>query len=309
MQPTVLILGASGKIGSRASEAFWNAGWRVRQFNRKTDDMIAAAKGADVIVNGLNPPAYHDWERTIPAITAQVIAAAKASNATVIIPGNIYNYGDQPGRLDENTPHNAHTKKGRVRIAMEQSYRASGVQTIVLRAGNFIDPDGNGDIMSMLLMREIAKGKLTAAADPNTLQAYAYVPDWARAAVQLAEKRGALNQFEDIPFPGHSFTTHDLQRCVAQATDRNIKITRFPWWIMTALSPFWELAREMREMRYLYEMPHQISAAKFNRLLPNFVPTDLRDAMLAGLPADIHPDKAVRARVSLPPVGRSIHGA
>ena len=158
MQSTVLILGGSGKIGSRASEAFWNAGWHVRQFNRKTDDMITAAQGVDVIVNGLNPPAYHDWERTIPAITAQVIAAAKASNATVIIPGNIYNYGDQPGILDVDTPQNARTKKGRVRIAMEQSYQASGVRTIVLRAGNFIDPDGNGDIMSMLLMREIAKG-------------------------------------------------------------------------------------------------------------------------------------------------------
>jgi nucleoside-diphosphate-sugar epimerase len=307
MQSTVLILGGSGKIGSRASEAFWNAGWKVRQFNRKTDDMIAAAQGVDVIVNGLNPPSYNDWERTIPAITEQVIAAAKASNATVIIPGNVYNYGDQSGMLDEDTAHNAHTKKGRVRIRMEQAYQASGVQTLVLRAGNFIDPDGNGDIMSMLLMRAIAKGKLTTAADPDTLQAYAYVPDWARAAVQLAEKRSELNQFEDIPFTGHSFTTNDLQRCVAQTTRRKTKITRFPWWIMTLLCPFWELAREMREMRYLYEMPHQISAAKFDRLLPAFVPTSLRDVMLAGLPADIHPDKTVRTSNShSSPVGSSI---
>ena len=307
MQSTVLILGGSGKIGSRASEAFWNAGWHVRQFNRKTDNMITAAQGVDVIVNGLNPPAYHDWERTIPAITAQVIAAAKASNATVIIPGNIYNYGDQPGILDVDTPQNAHTKKGRVRIAMEQSYQASGVRTIVLRAGNFIDPDGNGDIMSMLLMREIAKGTLTAAADPDTLQAYAYVPDWARAAVQLAEKRHELNAFEDIPFPGHSFTANDLRRCVAQATGRKIKVKRFPWWIMTVLSPFWELAREMREMRYLYEMPHTISAKKFDRLLPAFIPTGPRDVMLAGLPTDIHPDKAMGTSNSIAlPVGNSI---
>jgi nucleoside-diphosphate-sugar epimerase len=205
MQPTVLILGGSGKIGSRSSEAFSNAGWQVRQFNRKTDDMIAAAQGVDVIVNGLPPPAYHDWERTIPAITAQVIAAAKASNATVIIPGNVYNYGDHPGTLDEDTPHYARTKKGLVRIAMERSHQASGVQTLVLRAGNFIDPDGNGDIMSMFLMRAITKSKLTAAADPNTLQANAYVPDWARAAVQLAEKRSELSQFVDIPLSGPQF--------------------------------------------------------------------------------------------------------
>ncbi len=294
MKQTVLILGASGKIGSRAADAFWNAGWQVRLYDRKAGDMVDAAKGADVIVNGLNPPAYHDWERTIPEITAQVIAAAKASGATVIIPGNVYNFGDQPGVLDENTPQLAQTKKGRVRVEMEQSYRAAGVQTIVLRAGNFIDPAGNGDIMSMLMMREIKKGKITAAADPKTMQAYAYVPDWGRAAVALAEKKSELAMFEDVPFPGHAFTASDLQVCVSNHTGREIKLSRFPWWLMTILSPFWELAREMREMRYLYEMPHQIGSEKFDRLLPDFTPTDLEDVMLAGLPADINPNKAVR---------------
>lgn len=293
MQQTVLILGASGKIGSRSAEAFWNAGWTVRSYDRATGDMVAAAKGVDVIVNGLNPPAYHDWERTIPEITKQVIAAAQASGATVIIPGNIYNYGDQPGVLDETTPQNAHTKKGRVRIGMEEAYRASGVPTIVLRAGNFIDPAGNGDIMSMLVMRSITKGKLTSASAPDTLQAYAYVPDWARAAVQLAESRAQLDRFEDVPFPGHAFTINALQSVVQAKLDRPIKIDRFPWAIMTLLSPFWELAREMREMRYLFEMPHQIGATKFNRLLPDFAATPLEEVMLAGLPADIHPNKVM----------------
>lgn len=295
MQQTVLILGASGKIGSNAAEAFWNAGWNVRLFDRKTNDMTDAAKGANVIVNGLNPPAYHDWERTIPAITAQVIAAAKASGATVILPGNIYNFGNQPGTLDENTPQIATHKKGRVRITMEQTYRAAGVQTIILRAGNFIDPAGNGDIMSALIMRNIAKGKLSAPADPDTLQAYAYVPDWAQAAVMLAEKRDTLDTFADIPFPGHAFTITALQQCILENSGQAVRIVRFPWWIMTALAPLWEMARELREMRYLFEMPHDISTATFDRLLPDFRPTDLTKVMLSGLPPQIHPDKAMRS--------------
>lgn len=293
MQQTVLILGGSGKIGSHAADAFWNAGWEVRHYDRKSGDMTAAAMGADVIINGLNPPAYHDWERTIPAITAQVTAAAKASGATIIIPGNIYNFGDQPGVLDENTPQIAHTKKGRIRIEMEETYKRAGVQTIVLRAGNFIDPLGNGDIMSTLIMRDIKRGKISAAADPETMQAYAYVPDWGRAALMLAEKRAQLAQFEDVPFPGHAFTTNDLQRCVQAQTTRPVKITPFPWWFMTLVSPFWELARELREMRYLYAMPHQIGSEKFNRLLPDFHPTDLEEVMRSGLPADVDPDKVM----------------
>lgn len=293
MTKTVLILGGSGKIGSHTAEAFWNAGWTVRQYKRGTD-MTAAAMGADVIVNGLNPPAYHNWARLIPEITAQVIAAAKASGATVIIPGNIYVYGDQPGTLDEKTPHKAHTRKGKIRIAMEQSYRSAGVRTIILRAGNFIDPDGNGDALSMMLMRDIAKGRVTAFGGADVMQAYAYLPDWARAALQLAEMRNTLPRFADIPFPGHSFTVVDLHKTISGSLGRPVKLARFPWILMTLLSPFWELARELREMRYLFDMPHQIGGTTFDSLLPDFRATDIRTVMLSGLPEDIHPDKMVR---------------
>jgi nucleoside-diphosphate-sugar epimerase len=293
--PTVLILGGNGKIGHHSAKAFAAAGWTVHHYNRKTDDMTKAAIGADVIVNGLNPPAYHDWENLIPAITKQVIAAAKASGATVIIPGNVYTFGNQPGTFDENTPHLATTKKGRIRIAMEKTYRSSGVQTIILRAGNFIDPEGNGDIMSMFILRNIRKGKVTAGGAPDTKQAYAYVPDWARAAVMLAEKRATLAQFEDVPFAGHSFSYQELRDVLARKTGRNLKVAQFPWWMMSILSPFWELARELREMRYLYALDHQMSGEKLARLLPDFQPTDRETVMCAGLPAELDPDKAVRS--------------
>ncbi|MFQ1699605.1 NAD-dependent epimerase/dehydratase family protein [Loktanella agnita] len=294
MQQTVLILGGSGKAGSHAADAFWNAGWTIRQYKRGTD-MTQAAIGADVIVNGLNPPNYHNWAKTIPTITGQVIAAAKASGATVILPGNIYNFGNQPGTFDERTPQHPHTRKGKIRAAQEQSYRQSGVQTIVLRAGNFIAPGSHDDIMSSGLMRNIHNGRLTALGPADTVQAYCYMPDWARAAVMLAEKRDTLATFEDVPFPGHSFTYRKLCETVNAASGKTHRLTAFPWWVMHALSPFWELAREMAEMRYLFAMPHKISAEKFDQLLPAFQPTDLHTVMLAGLPADIHPDKVMRS--------------
>jgi len=232
MTQTVLILGGSGKIGTHAAEAFWNAGWTVRHYDRTTNDMTAAAMGADVIVNGLNPPNYANWAKNIPAITAQVIAAAKASGATVIIPGNIYNYGNQPGELNAATPQTPHTRKGKIRVEMEQAYAQSGVRTIVLRAGNFIDPNHNADIMSLFIMREAKKRKIAHGGNPDARQAYAYLPDWARAAVTLAEKRDELAAFADIPFPGHNFNWHELKAHLDQATGQTFRLTAFPWWIM-----------------------------------------------------------------------------
>lgn len=294
MTQTVLILGANGKIGSHAAEAFWDAGWTVRRYDRNTD-MTQAAMGADVIVNGLNPPAYHDWENTIPAITQQVIAAAKASGATVIIPGNVYNFGVKGGELSEQTPQGPASRKGRVRVEMEAAYRAAGIPTIILRAGSFIDPNRNGDAMAMMHLRDPKKARIGAMGAPEIIHAYCYLPDWARAAVALAERRATLATFEDIPFPGHAFSVADMKAVLDQATGRDYKISPFPWWLMTALSPLWELARELREMRYLWDMSHWLASEKFDRLLPDFRRTDTRTVMLSGLPADIHPDKAMRA--------------
>jgi len=285
MAKTALILGSKGKIGSHAMEAFTRAGWNVRAYDRKSNDMVTAARGVDVIVNGLNPPNYHDWARLIPALTRQVIEAAKASGATVILPGNVYNLGADGGEWSEHTPHKPNTKKGAIREAMEQAYRDAGVRTINLRVGNFIDPNSNGDVMSLLLLRSIKAGKLTSAGDPKAMQAYGYVPDWARAAVGLAEFRETLDTYEDIPFAGHSFSVEQLRDALSEQLQRPITITQFPWWAMKLTAPFWELAREMLEMRYLWSVSHTLSSAKLTRLLPNFRPTPQHEVVTAALRA------------------------
>jgi len=287
MTQTVLILGASGKIGRYSEAAFRRAGWHVKRWDRQREDLREAARGVDVIVNGLNPPRYHDWARLVPAYTAQVIEAAKASGATVIVPGNVYNMGARGGEWSESTPHEPHTRKGRIREEMERAYEASGVRTIVLRAGNFIDPKRIDDVMSLLLMRTIKSGRVTAPGDPAAMQAYCYLPDWAEAAVGLAEKRAELAAFEDVPFPGHAFTAEELRAFLSTELGRPVGLARFPWWLFRMLAPFWELAREMLEMRYLWSTSHTLSGTKLARLLPEFRPTPRAEVMRAGVPDEL----------------------
>lgn len=295
MTKTVLILGGSGKIGRHATTAFRAAGWQVRQYDRARDDMTRAAIGCDVIVNGLNPPNYHNWAEIIPQITAQVIAAARASGAMVVIPGNVYNFGRVSADIDEDTPQTPTSRKGAIRVEMERAFRDSGVKTLILRAGSFIDPERNGDVMSMLMLKSAARGRVTALGDPGAMQAYAYMPDWARAAVSLVEMRDQLELFEDVPFPGHSFTVNELRALLEAELHRPMRLSRFPWWAMRLAAPVWELARELLEMRYLFDMPHQVSGRKFHRLLPGFERADMREVMLAALPPQIHPDQPVAA--------------
>lgn len=296
MTQTVLILGASGKIGAHAAKAFASAGWQVRRFNRKTDDMTQAAQGCDVIVNGLNPPNYHDWARLIPQITAQVIAAARASGATVIVPGNVYVYGDHPGEWSETTPHRPCSRKGAIRAEMERSYAKSGAQTILLRAGDFIDPDHNGDLMSVVNFKSVGRGKVTSLGPADARHAYVWLPDWARAAVMLAEKRESLARYEEVNMPGLAVTMDEIAAEAERQLGRPLRVVRFPWWLMRLAAPVWELARELGEMRYLWTVPHSLSGEKFARLLPEFTPTPFAEVIRGALPDTVQPGAAGAAQ-------------
>ncbi|WP_108854682.1 epimerase [Albidovulum aquaemixtae] len=296
MPDKALILGASGHFGGQAARAFATAGWHVECYRRGTE-MTGAATGAQVIVNGLNPPNYHAWDRLVPEITASVLAAAKASGATVCIPGNVYVFGTEPAPWDEDTPHRPVARKGRIRAEMEARYQeaaATGLRTIVLRGGDFIDPDQAGGLFDRFVIGKAAKGVITTFGDPGATHAWAFLPDMARAAAALAANRNELAAFEDVPFPGLSFSTEELARTVTELTGHAVRIRRFPWWIMNALSPFWELARELKEMRYLYDHPHALGGDKFRRLLPEFPITPLQEVLkrFSGQ-LDLDPDQAV----------------
>lgn len=293
MSQSVFLLGSSGKVARHAAPVFEAAGWTVRRYDRSQGDMAAQAKGADVIINGLNPPNYHDWAGIIPQITEQVIDAARATGATVIVPGNVYVFGDTPGMWSETTAHRPITRKGRVRAQMERAYQASGVQVINLRAGDFIAAQPNdSDLMGAVHMKSIHRGRLTTLGDPDALHAYGYLPDWARAALGLAHRRADLPQFTDVHLGGANFTMTQMRDALSDAMGRPIRLSQFPWPLMRATAPLWELAREMVEMRYLWSVSHGLDDSRLRALLPEFRPTDLRQVMLAAVPRDLMVDQA-----------------
>ncbi len=306
MGKVVLVLGANGLFGGHAARAFASAGWEVRKFQRGTD-MVAAAKGADVIVNGMNPPMYHDWATLIPAITRQVIAAAEASGATVIVPGNVYVYGTEPGLWGPDTPHRPNARKGKIRAQMEADYKAAsqrGMQVIILRGGDFVAPEDNHSFWNMMTMKGLAKGKLVAMTAPDVKRAYAYLPDMARIAVALAEKRATLPTFSDMPYAGHTLSMNDLKAHLGRLTGQSLTVSRFGWWQMTLLAPFWELARELREMRYLYDHSHGLDPEPLAKALPDFRATLLDVILREEIAALVPVQGSDHGKVSLAQTGR-----
>ena len=306
MTKTVLICGASGLFGSAAARAFAAAGWTVRTYQRGTD-MTAAASGAHVIVNALNPPMYHAWDRLIPEITAQVIAAGLASGATVLVPGNVYVYGTEPGLWGPTTPHRPTSRKGTIRAEMEAQYRAAtqrGLRVILLRGGDFIDPSSPKSFWNMIVLKSVARGKIQSASPAHVSRAYAYLPDMARAAVALADQAPSLPAFTDMPFAGFTLSMADLAAHLSGLTGQKMQLTGFPWWLMRLASPFWELARELTEMRYLFNHPHALDPAPLQAALPDFQLTPLDEVLRQELAVLAPATPVVQGKLSTAHTGR-----
>src|SRR5262249_8368304 len=159
MSGRILVLGAAGRLGRIAAEAFRDAGWAVASLTRgrsirnvapRTEPVeadardvttvVAAAHGADLGLDALHPPSTH-WSGMMLPLTDAAITAARASGATLIFPGNLYNYGPTiPAVIDETTPMQPTAHKGVLRLEAEARLRdaaADGVCSVILRAGDF----------------------------------------------------------------------------------------------------------------------------------------------------------------------------
>ena len=309
MSGHVIILGAKGRFGRAVTQAFLSAGWDVRLFARSwqgatesagcsriagdafdAELLTKAADGCDVIINALNPP-YPQWTQDLPRFTNSVIKAALSTGATVMIPGNVYNYGARmPSRIDESTPHNPTTRKGCLRVDMEQAYQnaaAKGLRTVMLRAGDFIEREKTGNWFDSYIADKIGKQRAVYPGPLDLDHAWAYLPDMARAMVALAEKRADFADYEEFVFPGYTLTGRQLIDSLERVTGHRLKVGGVPWPLIRFLGLVMPLMREVAEMRYLWRTPHGLDGSKFASVLPEFKATALDAAIADALGATI----------------------
>jgi len=309
-QRLALVLGASGGVGTEVAKALLAHGWRVRALTRDTAkqkakeaaiewtegdamrsaDVVAAAQGASVIFHGVNPPNYQNWRGLALPMLASSIAAAKASGARLLLPGNVYNFGpDAFPLLAETSPQHPLTRKGQVRVEMEamlaEAAARDGVRSIVLRAGDFFGPR---QPMSWLKNLMITPGKPVTSViypgKPEAGHAWAYLPDLAETFARLAAIEAKLPAFDRFHFGGHwverGIDFADAIRCVAG--NPKAPIRPLPLWFHAA-TPFVGFLREAREMRYLWQVPVRLDNGKLLALLGNEPHTPLEAALAATL--------------------------
>ena len=283
----VVVLGINGHLGAAAARAFAAAGWDVSGFGRtekKTLDGVrfvqgdaddvgslrAAIRGQDVIVNALNLR-YDQWfEGRAEAQLERVLEAARGSGATLLFPGNVYNYAASDRHLTPQTPQRPETPRGEIRVRLEKMLEVAtadgGLRVVVVRAGDFYGPGSSADWFDQLILREAKRGRV-ALADHEIPHAWAYLPDLGRALVRLGEKRAELRPFERFHFAGHFVAAGQLFRAIEKQAGRKLKRVATPWFLLKAMGWFDPVLREVVKMRYLYDNPMALEDPRLEALL------------------------------------------
>lgn len=290
---TVLILGATGRLGTACAQAFAAAGWRVIAQQRRparapvagietrvTGDtpLVQALAGLprlDVVVHAMNP-AYTDaaWAQHAPGMMSDAIELASAHGATLMLPGNVYNFGAQmPAVLREDAPMRPTTAKGRIRVALEQQLQVAAksgrLRGVVIRAGDFFG-SGSGTWFDKLIVSRLAAGTMTYPGALDIATPWAYLPDLAQTFVKVAQRRQALAAFETLHFAGHNLTGQDWLNAlqpIAEAQGwvkpgRLLKAAKLPWPVIRVGALFNPQWASLVALRYLYQTPHALQGKR-----------------------------------------------
>jgi nucleoside-diphosphate-sugar epimerase len=314
-RPHVLVLGASGRFGAACAKAFAGAGWRVIAQRRKSVylphaagietlvtgdapvvDLLGKLPKIDVVVHAMNP-AYTDaaWTQHVPFMMESAIFLAGALGATLMFPGNVYNFGSSmPALLSETTPQCPTTVKGRLRVSAEErlleATEESGLSAVVIRAGDFFG-SGTGSWLDRVIASKLHRGTFTYPGPLDKATPWAYLPDLAQTFLRVAEQRHKLAGFEALHFSGHSLTGHDWLRVLQPMAQtqgwvrpgKTLKTVGLPWPLIRALGLVNGSWASLSDARYLFETPHALNNSRLHALIGAEPYTPFAGAVTAAL--------------------------
>jgi nucleoside-diphosphate-sugar epimerase len=300
-----LVLGASGGIGGETALALSRHGWKIRAFSRNPSpsfdslgwewvkgdaldgaSVLAASKDVHAIVHAVNPPGYRNWAKLVLPMVDNTIAAANVSGARILLPGTIYNYGpDAFPVLREDSPQNATTHKGRIRIELEKKLEDAsrqGARSLIVRFGDFFGPKPGNNWFSQGMISPGAPLKSITNPGGNGIgHDWAYLPDAGEAFAQLMDREAELEDFARFHFRG--FWDKDGTEMIAAIRritgTPSLPVKSLPWFFFKLASPFHETLRELYANRPLWTTPIQLDNARLVRFLGKEPNTDLDRAV------------------------------
>jgi nucleoside-diphosphate-sugar epimerase len=286
MSANHVVLG-TGAIGRAVMEELIRRGEAVRMVNR-SGKMEEVPNGVEVVASDLydqvrvrevtrgakvvyqaSQPHYSEWPKRFPPLQKSIIEGLTGSDAKLVLIENVYMYGDTNGKpMTEDTPHNAHTRKGQVRSEISNAafaaHKEGRVQVTAARGGNFFGPWGTDSTMGERVFYPLLRGKpaqlIGRTHVPHT---HTYVRDFGTALVLLGERAEADGHAWHVPNDQPTMSQSELVRLFAEEAGVEPKMSSRGKLMMSIGGLFILEAKETVEMMYEFAKPFIIDSSKF----------------------------------------------
>jgi nucleoside-diphosphate-sugar epimerase len=283
-----VVLG-TGAIGRAVMEEIIRHGESVRMVNRsgKMDEVPAGVevvasdlydqakvqevtRGAKVVYQAAQPK-YNEWPEKFPLLQKSIVDSLAGSDAKLVLVENLYMYGEMNGKpMTEDTPYNAHTRKGRVRgeisTAAFQAHKDGRVRVTSARGGNFFGPWGTDSTMGARAFYPLLQGKPAQLIGRTDLpHSHTYIKDFCRALVILGERSEADGRAWHVPNDMPNITQGDMVRMFAEEAGVEPKMNSMGKLMMRIGGLFIPEAKESVEMMYEFDQPFIVDSSKFEK--------------------------------------------
>lgn len=292
----------TGAIGRAVAMELVSRGESVRMVNR-SGRMDEAPAGVEVVASDLYDeanvrevtrgarvvyqsaqPNYSEWPKKFPALQKSILEGLTGSGAKLVLVENLYMYGDTNGKpMTEDTPYNAHTRKGRVRgeisTAAFDAHKDGRVRVTAARGGNFFGPWGIDSTMGARVFYPLLRGKpaqLIGRTDlPHT---HTYLKDFGTALIILGERDEADGRAWHVPNDQPTMTQGEFVRMFAEEANIEPKMSSMGKAMMAIGGLFIPEAKESVEMMYEFDKPFVVDSGKFEKTF-GMKATPMREAI------------------------------
>jgi nucleoside-diphosphate-sugar epimerase len=243
----------------------------------------AVTRGAKIVYQAAQPD-YNQWPQKFPLLQKSIIDGMTGSDAKLVIVENLYMYGDTEGKpMTEDTPHDAHTRKGRTRAEISraafQAHREGHLRVTSARGGNFFGPWGTDSTMGGRAFYPLLRGKPAQLIGRTDVpHSHTYVRDFGTALVILGERVEADGQAWHVPNDQPMLTQAELVRMFAEEAGVEAKISSMGKLMMSIGGLFIPEAKETVEMIYEFDKPFIVDSRKFEKTF-GMKATPMREAI------------------------------
>ncbi|GAE94992.1 hypothetical protein JCM21714_4195 [Gracilibacillus boraciitolerans JCM 21714] len=212
-----------------------------------------------------------------------IVFIAKKHAVRLAIVDNIYAYGRGNGKsISEDYPKNPHTKKGKIRLQLEQIVQDSNIDAFFVHFPDFYGPGAEKSMLHFFL-KPISQNKSTIfIGDRKVKREYIYTPDGAKAIVNLALSDKAYGENWNIPATD-TISGEEIIDMVKSQTNYKKRIITVNKRMISLLGLFDKEMREVKEMFYLNEEPVVLDGGKYQEIIGEIPTTSYEYGILKTL--------------------------